>query len=166
MKKALCAEISVVQSFFIGALQKIERLHDMDQALMPVRIGRDLTILQITPQDICVLQQLAEQVIRSLLVGMVTDGRGDLLDFRCGKTGIFQIGNCQFGTLFAMDAMTAVFGVQCDVVQPGSGHTQRTVQVSVHGQHRRGICSRYRVDDRLVAKRRQSDRMKVIQDLF
>ena len=142
MKKALCAEISVVQSFFIGALQQIERLHDMDQALMPVRIGRDLTILQITPQDICVLQQLAEQVIRSLLVGMVTDGRGDLLDLRCGKTGIFQIGNCQFGTLFAMDAMTAVFGVQCDVVQPGSGHTQRTVQVSVHGQHRRGICSR------------------------
>ena len=60
---------------------------------------------------------------------MVTDGRGDLLDLRCGKTGIFQIGNCQFGTLFAMDAMTAVFGVQCDVVQPGSGHTQRTVQV-------------------------------------
>lgn len=166
MKKALCAEISVVQSFFIGALQQIERLHDMDQALMPVRIGRDLTILQITPQDICVLQQLAEPVIRSLLVGMVTDGRGDLLGLRCGKTGIFQIGNCQFGTLFAMDAMTAVFGVQCDVVQPGSGRTQRTVQVSVHGQHRRGICSRYRVDDRLVAKRRQSDRMKVIQDPF
>ena len=96
---------------------------------------------QITPQDICVLQQLAEQVIRSLLVGMVTDGRGDQLDLRCGKTGIFQIGNCQFGTLFAMDAMTAVFGVQCDVVQPGSGRAQRTVQVSVHGQHRRGICS-------------------------
>ena len=47
MKKALCAEISVVQSFFIGALQQIERLHDMD-----IYTGADLLkISEITLID-------------------------------------------------------------------------------------------------------------------